>query len=165
LPDGTNSIAGPYANPALSYLPSTPINLSYINVRNAKQGILLNNGSSANVIKHAQFVHCEQGIAGASAGARIRNALFSDVTNVLVGTSSAFTAEHITVRGATNLLADNGGSSLAATNSIFVNLTNFFSGMTGINNVTNSSATAVFQEVGGAKHYLQEVPRHGHAQH
>jgi Bacterial Ig domain len=140
-----------YATSALTIGVTNAVNLQNLRVANAQTAISLS-GGSGHVIRNAQLLMCQKGIAATSAEFSLRNALLHNVLTNFTGSSSTGRVEQMTVNTASWLNKDI-GSNLFLTNCLLVAVTNSgsYSGNT-VSNVTSPSG--VFQAVGAGFHYL-----------
>jgi len=109
-------------------------------------------GGAGHVIRHAQLVNCQNGIAATNAEFSLRNALFHTVLTNFTGSSSTGRVEHLTSDVA-SWLNNNIGASLYLTNCILAGVTNLGSTAATIA-VVQVSPSGVFQTVGAGYHYL-----------
>jgi hypothetical protein len=161
---GSASLSGYYADIALKIdadACGTNAILQNVRISHAKTAIEIL-GRPDHVISHAQFVHCQNGIASDDAIYHVRNALMYDVlTNFFASASGSSTGrcEHITLHQAATLNFTNSTSTnlLLFTNSLLVAITNSGAGYltnSSSNVGTASSGSTVFQTVGAGSHYL-----------
>ena len=155
LPGSTNTPSGTYATTALHF-DSAPSDLRNIRIRNAQRGILYGSGSGfPHFLQNAQFVDCGEGISSSSPVFHVRNALFSNVTNIFAApaTTAGF-LEHVTIHKSSALRTST-NVSLVLMNSIVAEVadTNSFSGS---NTVIASSAAGLFQSTFAGDYYLAD---------
>jgi hypothetical protein len=149
----TNALSGYYATTALRISGGTTNTLALQNLRiaHAQTAISLD-GGAGHVIRHAQVVNCQKGIAATNAEFSLRNALFHNVLTNFTGSSSTGRVEHLTSDIA-SWLNNNIGPSLYLTNCILAGVTNL--GSTAVTNaVARVNPDGVFQSVGAGYHYL-----------
>lgn len=127
--------------------------LSNLRVVNAKTGVRFLNGGSNHLIRHAQFVNCQVGIAPNSATFALQNALFHNVLTNFNGSSSVGRCEHVTVNGANVVNNNNTCTTLTYTNSLFVNVTTAGT-ITSSQNLISTNSANVFSSAAGGFHYL-----------
>lgn len=153
----TGTLQGTYASPALYfdyYASSSPASVQNIRVLYAGLAFQFF-GGSGHEIRHAQLINCASGASAYYAYFAFRNALFWNVTNAFSGSSSGSyaTCENITFDGGSTLSSSFSGMNFA--NCLLTGISNT-NGLTGLSNVVLSSATGVYQTVGGGYHYLAE---------
>lgn len=164
--------SGYYANPAFNFAgisPAVPV-LSNLRISYASIGVSLG-GVSAD-ISHAQFVNCQNGLSVGGGTVHLRNALFYNVpTNIVAGGGLTLAAENVTFSGSSYLASAPSaptGCSLAATNCVFVNVTNLTAGILSLSgdyngffqttsfgtDVAPTPGSSPLQTVGGGTAYL-----------
>jgi len=139
-----------YAATALAIGVTNTVTIQHLRVANAQTAISFV-GGSGHVIRHAQFVACQKGIAATNTDFSLGNALFWNVLTNFTGASSTGRVEHLTADTAT-YLNQNLGTNLFLTNCLLVNVTNTGS-YSGLSNAVTTSGS-VFQTVGEGFHYL-----------
>jgi len=110
-----------YAASALTIGVTNSVTLQNLRVANAQTAISLS-GGSGHVIRNAQLVACQKGIAATSAEFSLRNALLYNVLTNFTGSSSTGRVEHLTVDTA-NWLNKDIGTNLFLTNCLLVAVT------------------------------------------
>jgi hypothetical protein len=142
-----------YAATALAMGIRTSITIQHVRIANAQTAINFVDGGGGNLIKHAQIVACQCGIAGSEADFTLRNALFWNVQTNFTGYASSAHVEHLTSDTAI-CLNNNIGPNLFLTNCLLVNV-QFPTNFTGVNTVITNSST-VFTNSGEGFHYLAD---------
>jgi hypothetical protein len=153
LPASTGYPDGYYAQPALAVEAANVI--KHARFRYAEQGLALL-GGPGYVLSHAQVCHCATGVALLAADAAVRNALFDQVPEVLLGTQSSARGEHLTVDGS-DWLNYGPDTRLYLTNSALVNVVNpgLIAAQAAVVFAPSESAGGGrFQTAGAGAHYL-----------
>lgn len=163
----TNTISGYYADPALVLFIGGSVETNTfkeLRISDCNRGLYVqgHSGSKYNLLTHAQFVRCNQGLTCNSALIDVRNVLFDGSTSTstngaitnFLAVSSTIHGEHLTINGSTKLFHNYGSTTLTLTNSLLIAVTNFGNTFTSASNYTNSSSSGIFAEVGAGKHYL-----------
>lgn len=148
----TNALSGYYAVVALNLAGTNAVTIQNVRIVRAQTGIGFS-GGTGHVIRHGQFVDC-QNVLGTASGSDVslRNALVTNALKV-VNASGASTVrgEHWTVNVASNLYS--GSATLNLTNCLLVAVTNV-GAYSNTGGVSLSSGSGVFQGVGAGWHYL-----------
>ncbi len=114
---GASSIASKAGKPLAIGVTNT-VTIQHLRVANAQTAISFV-GGSGHVIRHAQLVSCQKGIAATNTDFSPGNALFWNVLTNLTGATSTGRVEHLTADTAT-YLNQNIGTSLFLTNCLLV---------------------------------------------
>jgi len=141
-----------YAATALAVGVTNTVTIQHLRVANAQTAISFV-GGSGHVIRHAQLVACQKGVAATNTDFSVGNALFWNVLTNFTGATSTGRVEHMTADTAI-YLNQNIGTNLFLTNCLLVNVTNTGS-YSGLGNAVTTSGT-VFQTVGEGFHYLRD---------
>ena len=160
----TNALSGYYAQTLLN-LDSTNVTnytISHARFAYASNAIVVS-GKAGNTFSHMQFVNCQNGIVATNSSYSLRNALFHYVGNVLTGSGSTSSVEHITVDAANWLNPSGALNSLAIANSLLVGVASkTTNGLTTTGCVEIATSFGVFQTLGAGSHYLTwDSPYHG----
>ncbi len=109
-----------------------------------------------HIVRHAQFVHCPVGVEiDDFSNVRLENVLMYDLDYAIYGIQFSAVAEHLTVSECMNLVLDDyGGSPLALTNCLLVNVTNWGNATVTSNSTYKVSGSNILQTVGGGSAYL-----------
>lgn len=125
----------------------------YLHIKYAAIGLIL---TSTNVVSNCQFINNGSALAFyAATHQQVNNSLFWNADWILDGWDPGVSV------GAANLTAHHAGyllsssyTTLSATNSLFVCVTNWGNSFTGVNCATNASDAGIFQVAGAGSHYL-----------
>jgi PAS domain-containing protein len=147
------TLTGYFAATALQIKGGATNTLALRNLRiaHARTAISIDGGAN-HVIRHAQVVNCQKGIAATNAEFSLRNALFHNVLTNFTGSSSTGRVEHLTSDIA-SWLNNSIGTNLYLTNCILAGVTNL-GGTGAMTAVAQVSPSGVFQTVGAGYHYL-----------
>jgi hypothetical protein len=151
----TNQAPGRQASAVLITHSGNLPELSYLRISYARKGI--NVDDHGLTIKHSMFTHCDNAMYFDYGSAGVRNCLFYSCSNAFGGYDFTIQGEHLTFNATTNI----SGSSTETT---YLYLTNcimaepFELGMGELipEAVVEGTPEALFQTVGGCKHYLVE---------
>lgn len=156
----TGNPTGPnYASQALYFSGGAIANVNNLRIAYAQNGIWCASGSG-HLIRHAQIVNCGTAIYPLGSDVTLRNGLVYNCAHLMDGAyNGTVRGEHVTCDAIGPYIVNNYGTggALWLTNSLLVNISGLSLGLSGgggANNVTNSSASAVFQTVGAGAHYL-----------
>ena len=151
----TNALSGRYANVALDLdgnASGVDFVLRNLRVSHATNGVRVL-GGTGHSLSHAQFVNCQNGVSLTNAVARVRNALFYNLTTAFTGNSSTGLCEQLTVDAASALNDNSSGLALVLTNSLLTAVADT-NGHVGVNVTSLASSAGVYQTVGAGAHYL-----------
>lgn len=135
----------------------TGVTLQHLRFSHQRRALAFTAGTSlTHIIRHAQFVRCQEGVAPANT-VNLHNALFNNVGTVIAGTATTtVNGQHWTVNVA-SLLRNSASATLNLVNCLLVQFT---TSPTGTYNDPYSSVnvvasnTGLFQTVSGGNHYL-----------
>jgi len=162
IPGSSGNPSGYYAEYGLYvYLPSAAVELTHLQMRWFKLGLLLV-GGSGHLVRHGQLVECAGALYASSTSFNADNLLMVNTHwRVAASNPGSIQGAHWTVDRAGYLAQMNGGS-LSLVNSLLVGVTNW-----GYNYSTSFSAApapeGVFEGVGGGEHYLPAGSVHRNA--
>ncbi len=119
-------------------------------------GLYYDSGSGAQTLRHAQFVHCPTAIwIDSSSSLALGNALVYDSDRAIAGFNYTGVAENLTVSKCRDFSTNTGTSaSLALTNGLLVNVTNWGNATITTNLTVKVSGTDILQTVGAGSAYL-----------
>jgi hypothetical protein len=157
----TGTPSGYYDGSAIVYYPSYASTMSNLRFKNLYGAIYIGDyhGAVNHTMSHVQFVDCDIPIVVNSSRLLMRNVLLSNCGYGFWSVSTDFHGENVTLDQISNFEQNYGGLTYAFTNSIFCNPGTIPSGLVSSYNVTNNTSTDLFQQIGAAKHYLNDAYR------